>query len=180
YLTLWKYGGIYLDLDVVVIQSLEGLPPNYAGSESSRNVAAGVLSFSSEGTGHELAKLCLEDLRDNFRGSDWGYNGPGVITRLLRRICGVEEAKDMLTEECQGFKVYPTEAFYAIPWWNWTMYFDEGSTEDVLSRSRSSYVIHVWNKHSVHNKIPIGARAPYLLFAQKYCPKVFEECDEFF
>ncbi|KAF5306244.1 hypothetical protein FQA39_LY08942 [Lamprigera yunnana] len=83
YLTLWKYGGIYLDLDVIVIKPLHELPPNYAGSESERNVAAGVLNFSPEGIGHKYAAMCLEDLQKNFRGKDWGYNGPGVITRTV-------------------------------------------------------------------------------------------------
>lgn len=83
YLTLWRYGGIYLDLDVVVIKSLETLPPNYAGSESDNNVAAGVINFGATGKGRLFAEMCINDLRDNFRGDDWGNNGPGVITRYI-------------------------------------------------------------------------------------------------
>lgn len=81
YLTLWKYGGIYLDLDVIVLKSFKDLPDNFAGSESERNVAAGVVKLSSTGAGRKFAQKCVEDLRSNFRGNDWGYNGPGVITR---------------------------------------------------------------------------------------------------
>ncbi|XP_018322930.1 lactosylceramide 4-alpha-galactosyltransferase-like [Agrilus planipennis] len=81
YLTLWKYGGIYLDLDVIVMRSLEGLHSNYAGAESDDNVAAGVMNFASDGLGHFLAEECLLDLSEHFTGYDWGYNGPGVITR---------------------------------------------------------------------------------------------------
>lgn len=83
YLTMFKYGGIYLDLDVVVTKSLENLSPNYAGSESDKNVAAGVLNFSPTGIGHYHAKSCLNDLKHHFNGNDWGNNGPGVITRYL-------------------------------------------------------------------------------------------------
>lgn len=82
YLTLYKYGGIYLDLDVIVIKPLENLAPNFSGSESDNNVAAGVMRFDATGKGHEHVKACLEDLKNNFKGDDWGYNGPGVITRL--------------------------------------------------------------------------------------------------
>lgn len=81
YLTMYKYGGIYLDLDVIVIKSLEDLHENFAGAESQNNVAAGVLRFNPSGIGHEYAKMCLDDLKDNFYGRDWGYNGPGVVTR---------------------------------------------------------------------------------------------------
>ncbi|KAF2901170.1 hypothetical protein ILUMI_05017 [Ignelater luminosus] len=83
YLSLWKYGGIYLDLDVIVIKSLEDLSPNYAGSESQANVAAGVLNLAPTGDGHHFAELCVEDLKHNFNGDVWGYNGPGVITRFV-------------------------------------------------------------------------------------------------
>lgn len=81
YLTLWRYGGIYLDLDVVLIKTLEKLKPNFAGRESDHAVAAGVLSFDFEGDGHKWARQSLEDLKKNFDGWDWGNNGPGVITR---------------------------------------------------------------------------------------------------
>lgn len=180
YLSLWKYGGIYLDLDVIVIKPLQDLPPNYAGSESENNVAAGVINFSPDGRGHGFAQKCLEDLHRNFRGKDWGYNGPGVITRLLKNLCGAKKAKDMLKKDCKGFKVYPPEVFYPVEWWNWKMYFDSKYNKKMLNITRNSYVIHVWNKHSVNTKIKINSEVPYSIFAKKYCPKVFAECDEYF
>jgi lactosylceramide 4-alpha-galactosyltransferase len=59
---------------------------NYAGAESAIDVAAGFLSFSH---GSKIAEYCLDDLVHHFRGYDWGYNGPGVITRALQKLCGV-------------------------------------------------------------------------------------------
>lgn len=64
-----------------MIKSLEELKSNYAGAESEEHVAAGVLSFAPDGLGHQFAEICLDDLRKHFNGHDWGYNGPGVITR---------------------------------------------------------------------------------------------------
>ncbi|KAK4873856.1 hypothetical protein RN001_013216 [Aquatica leii] len=180
YLTLWKYGGIYLDLDVIVIKSLSTLPPNYSGSESDKNVAAGVMGFSANGSGHNFAKMCLDDLKKNFRGNDWGYNGPGTITRLLRKLCGVTNAKDMLTKDCQGFKVYPPESFYPVPWRDWHMYFDSKNNYKMCNITKNSYAIHVWNKHSVNTKIKVDTEVPYTLFAKEFCPKVFAECKESF
>lgn len=63
---------------------------NFAGAESSEDVAGGVLSFSKGGVGHQMATACVNDLRRDFRGYDWGYNGPGVITRMLQRWCGTQ------------------------------------------------------------------------------------------
>lgn len=60
YLSLYKWGGTYLDLDVVVQQSFDQIPSNYAGAESDKFVAAGVLNFDHTGFGHDVAELCLK------------------------------------------------------------------------------------------------------------------------
>ncbi|XP_057653316.1 lactosylceramide 4-alpha-galactosyltransferase [Diorhabda carinulata] len=180
YLTLWKYGGIYLDLDVIVVKSLEDVPPNYAGIESNKNVAAGVLSFDATGEGHKLAERCVNDLKDNFNGRDWGNNGPGVITRLLKSVCNVELAKDMINKYCGGFTAYPSNVFYPVPWQKWKIYFDENSTEAVVNLAKDSIAIHVWNKHSELTRLPLSSDAPYIHFARKYCPRVIAAIDEYF
>ncbi|XP_055916527.1 lactosylceramide 4-alpha-galactosyltransferase [Eupeodes corollae] len=87
YLTLWRWGGTYLDLDVIVKKSLENIPSNYAGAESDTFIAAGVMNFDATGFGHEIAELCLRDFQLQFNGNDWGNNGPGVITRVLNKVC---------------------------------------------------------------------------------------------
>ncbi|KAI4457162.1 lactosylceramide 4-alpha-galactosyltransferase alpha- 14-galactosyltransferase [Holotrichia oblita] len=87
YLTLWKYGGIYLDLDVIVIRPFTKLSQNFAGAESERDVAAGVLSFSNDEKGHSFATACLHDLKSSYRYNDWGHNGPGVITSSISFAC---------------------------------------------------------------------------------------------
>lgn len=59
YLSLYRWGGIYLDLDVVVQANLETIGINYSGAESNEFVAAGVMHFEHTGFGHEFAALCL-------------------------------------------------------------------------------------------------------------------------
>lgn len=59
YLTMFKYGGIYLDLDVIVQKNFDLLPPNFAGAESESTVAAGVLHFAMEEVGRSIAVDCL-------------------------------------------------------------------------------------------------------------------------
>jgi len=89
YLTLWKYGGIYIDLDVVVSSSLEDLR-NFAGAEDWDDVAAGIIGFDMSNLGRRIADACIRDLKKNFRGDLWGNNGPGVITRTLQKFCGTK------------------------------------------------------------------------------------------
>lgn len=98
----------------------------------------------------------------------------------MKSLCETDEVKNMAGKECKGFTVYPTDKFYAVPWWKWRMYFDEGSTENVFNLSANSYVVHVWNKHSEQSKVPISSQTSYLLYAKRHCPKVIQECHEYF
>lgn len=59
YISLYKYGGTYLDLDVIVLKSFENISHNYAGAESVNYVAAGVINFQHDGIGHEIADMCV-------------------------------------------------------------------------------------------------------------------------
>ncbi|XP_012284398.1 lactosylceramide 4-alpha-galactosyltransferase [Orussus abietinus] len=179
YLTLFKYGGIYLDLDVVVTTSLERLE-NFAGAESWEYVAAGVMSFGAKGLGRKMAADCLQDLKQNFRGDVWGNNGPGVITRTLQKICATTYARDMTASRCNGFTVYPPSAFYPIHFRKWKKYFDTVNVNETMKALNGAMAIHVWNKLSKSETIRVGSNAPYALVAQKHCPKVYENCGEIF
>ncbi|XP_046735357.1 lactosylceramide 4-alpha-galactosyltransferase-like [Diprion similis] len=179
YLTLWKYGGIYLDLDVVVTSSLEKLK-NFAGAENWEYVAAGVLGFEKSGLGRRMADACLRDLKTNFRGDKWGNNGPGVITRSLQKLCATKYARDMTTDRCHGFNVYPPSTFYPIYYEKWKRYFEETDRNATFKLLEDSLLIHVWNNLSKNEKIVVGSQAPYALIAQKHCPKVYNNCGKVF
>lgn len=178
YTLLWKFGGIYMDLDVVIMRSLEQVT-NFAGAESLSAVAAGIMSFSHN---HKISSLTINDLLNNFRGYDWGWNGPGVITRSLQKYCGDCKVKHMLEKGCEDFIVFPPSAFYPIPWEEWAKYFtlDEEIYTKVMDQIKDSYAIHVWNKHSVKTKVTIGSKQPYGVIAQKYCPMVYSSLKDYF
>uniref|UniRef100_A0AAG5D802 Alpha 1,4-glycosyltransferase domain-containing protein n=1 Tax=Anopheles atroparvus TaxID=41427 RepID=A0AAG5D802_ANOAO len=180
YLTLYKYGGTYLDLDVVVRRSFEKLEPNYAGAESTRWVAAGVMNFESKGHGHELAEMCVRDLLANFNGKDWGNNGPGVVTRVLRKYCDTHSTVHMTRERCRHFTVYPIKAFYAIGFEDYKQFFEEQYLEQALLTLNQSIVVHVWNKFSKNHPVIVGSRVAYAVLADKYCPKVYRSCGSVF
>ncbi|XP_055593862.1 lactosylceramide 4-alpha-galactosyltransferase-like [Uranotaenia lowii] len=180
YLTLYKYGGTYLDLDVIVLRSFDELEPNYAGAESSRWVAAGVLNFESEGHGHQLAEMCLRDLLINFNGQDWGNNGPGVITRVLKRVCSTQSILLMNRQRCGNITVYPPQAFYAINFDDYLQFFEERWLEQALATVNRSVVVHVWNKFSKDKKIRVGSQVAYGVLAERYCPLVYKASGKFF
>nr|XP_027235184.1 lactosylceramide 4-alpha-galactosyltransferase-like [Penaeus vannamei] len=84
WLLLWYYGGVYLDLDVVVKRPLTELP-NCTGLESSQWASAGVLKFTPA---HPLIRACLDHFAAHFDGKVWGANGPKLLTRVLTKRWG--------------------------------------------------------------------------------------------
>uniref|UniRef100_A0A1B6DZ23 Alpha 1,4-glycosyltransferase domain-containing protein n=2 Tax=Clastoptera arizonana TaxID=38151 RepID=A0A1B6DZ23_9HEMI len=179
YLTLWKFGGVYLDLDVVVIRSLKNML-NFAGAESGEDVAAGVLSFSHDKNGNDMALSCLTELKKDFRGYDWGYNGPGVITRMLKKKCQTKQIQHMTPETCNGFTVYAPNYFYPVPWRQWNLYFDSNSLNSTMRTIHNSYAIHVWNKFSILANITVGSKQPYGIIASQFCPQVYNNIGAIF
>ncbi|CAG4937485.1 unnamed protein product [Parnassius apollo] len=116
FLTLYKWGGIYLDLDVVVARTLDHLAKNWAARESNTAVATGALAFSRDEIGRSIATATIREIQTNFRGDKWGYNGPGVITRVLKKMCTTNNVTLMSAAYCGGFEVYKPEFFYPIKW----------------------------------------------------------------
>ncbi|XP_041449801.1 lactosylceramide 4-alpha-galactosyltransferase-like [Drosophila obscura] len=180
YLTLYRYGGLYLDMDVVVLQKMEDLPPNYTGAESDSTLGAGVMRLAATGFGHEIAKSCLLDFQQNFDGKEWGTNGPGVITRVAQQICGTKNISVMLEnrKRCLGFMVFGCSAFYAIE--NWPGFFDPKRLEKTMARTKDSYVVHVWNSQSHKEPIKVGSDTAYAKYAEKNCPRAYEAAGEYF
>ncbi|XP_014240936.1 lactosylceramide 4-alpha-galactosyltransferase-like [Cimex lectularius] len=178
YATLWKFGGIYLDLDVVLLKPFNNLI-NFAGAENDYDIAAGVLSFSYK---HAVANMSIEDVKYNFKGWLWGNNGPGVITRSLQKYCQVNEVSKMTVEQCNGFRIFPPSAFYPIPWRKWKDYFtkNESEIERVMTTLNDSIAIHVWNFHSKALNITVGSKQPYAILASRFCPEVYSSLNDIF
>jgi len=127
-----------------------------------------------------MAEACLDNLRNEFRGDDWGNNGPGVITRVLKKLCRSQQVREMTPDQCRGFTVHQPTAFYPIPWRQWKLYFDEATSAKTMGRVKNSLAIHVWNKFSTSRNITVGSRQPYGLIAQEFCPKVYSHCGPIF
>uniref|UniRef100_A0A8D8LHY0 Lactosylceramide 4-alpha-galactosyltransferase n=1 Tax=Cacopsylla melanoneura TaxID=428564 RepID=A0A8D8LHY0_9HEMI len=167
YVTLYKYGGTYLDLDFVVIKSLEHLH-NYAGAESSVAVAAGVIHLDH---GHWLSSAAVSELRSHFKATEWGANGPGVLTRLLKNECEYQSYSETLTR-CKNFTIYPPSYFYPIHWPHWADYFNETAAAAVMTKLEPSLAVHVWNSFAKQTPVQLKSEQPYAQLARRFCPRI--------
>lgn len=121
------------------------------------------------------------EFANNFRGSEWGHNGPAVLTRVLQKICNVKYTSDMTPEKCRQFQVFEEDKFYAIKFDEWQKFFNSNDTHETLARTNNSIAVHVWNKFSSIQSISkTTEKNAYGIIASKNCPRVFKASGELF
>ncbi|KAL1545504.1 lactosylceramide 4-alpha-galactosyltransferase [Salvia divinorum] len=156
---LYKYGGIYLDTDFIILKNLEGLR-NSIGAQSVdlfgnwTRLNNAVLVFDSN---HPLLYKFLEEFASTFDGNVWGHNGPYLVSRVVEKL-----AK---TEEFYNFTVLPPMAFYPVSWGKVAGFFARPSGRvgerwvgaKIRQLSRLTYGVHLWNSKSSGIEIEEGS-----------------------
>ncbi|KGN58777.1 lactosylceramide 4-alpha-galactosyltransferase [Cucumis sativus] len=159
---LYKYGGVYIDTDFIVLKSFMGLK-NSIGAQSIDPVTKNwtilnnaVLVFDKK---HPLLEKFMENFASNFDGSRWGHNGPFLVSRVIAKITGAR-AKP-------GFNVtiLPPAAFYPVDWIKIGELFKKPGNRAVESWAKAkldqlnneTYGIHLWNKQSKSYVIQKGS-----------------------
>lgn len=196
-LTLWKYGGMYLDLDIIVMKSLEKMDTNFVVPQTVNEMANGAMAFSIHGSGHKYAEYCLYNIVKNYNGETWAGNGPDVVkryflvcniyifiifvvvSRMTDAVCRRPTLFGNLTH-CEDLTIYPPKTFYAIYYTSWQKFFNINYTLFVDNEVKDSKGVHFWNKLSAHLELSLDSNAPYLNLARKYCPKVIKQLDTAF
>lgn len=180
-LVLWKYGGTYLDTDMIVRKRLDSVPSNFACEDVANGVNGAILNFSNNKEGRRLTEILMKDLVKNFNGSDWGSNGPTLITRVLQELCQTNETSKMVAKQhCKGFHVLSKSNCYPITGLLWERLFNETFSEKAMEASKDSIVVHFWNNLSKHYELRVNSTAAYIQLARLHCPKVIATCGEFF
>lgn len=178
--TLWKWGGTYMDLDIIMLKNIANIRPNFAAPESGEIIANGVMNFQSQSFGHYIVDTILKDFMKNYREDLWGHNGPLCITRVLvKEICLVKVSQ-ITADNCHGFYVMPKSAFYAIGYENYIFLFEERHLDAGMKLIENAILVHAWNKLSSGWKVKVGSKVLFGVLAEKHCPKVYSSCGENF
>ncbi|KAG0566679.1 hypothetical protein KC19_7G081100 [Ceratodon purpureus] len=160
---LYKYGGVYLDTDVIVLKSFAELR-NVVGTQS-KNAYTGhwtrlnnaVLVFDRA---HPIVYEFLREFVDTFDGSRWGWNGPYLVSRVVDKVLQVQKWAN-----CSDVAVLPLQAFYPVNWIDIVKFFQKPTEEreikwqakEVQWIQQGTYSIHLWNKRSNHLKVQQGS-----------------------
>lgn len=181
-LLLWKYGGTYIDTDVIVRRSFDTVPSNFICSEY-KGFPNGVMGFNHNEDGMEIVKLLMEEFASTYDPKGWAANGPHVITRVVKRLCGSDVISDIVKMKiCKGFSFLKREECYAVRWMEWKdlMTDDPRLTEKVMNKFNESLTVHFYNHLSKNHILKTRSNAPYIQLARKYCPEVFKASGAYF
>jgi len=157
---LYKYGGIYLDTDVIILKSLSNLH-NVIGAQTVDPVTKkwsrlnnAVLIFDKN---HPLLKRFIDEFSRTFNGNKWGHNGPYLVSRVITRI-KISSSSDL------GFSVLPPSAFYPVDWTRIKGFYRAPTNEsDAWLRKRlthlrkNTFAVHLWNRESKKLRIEEGS-----------------------
>ncbi|XP_057797431.1 uncharacterized protein LOC131013383 [Salvia miltiorrhiza] len=163
---LYRFGGIYLDTDVIMLKSLGSLR-NVIGAQTAdlesgnwSRLNNAVMIFDE---GHPLVFKFIQEFALTFDGNKWGHNGPYLVSRVVSRVGG---------RPGYNFTVLPPMAFYPVDWSKVRGLF-EGPRS--LSHSKwllaklkqirsQSFAVHLWNKHSRGFEVEKGSVIQHLMF----------------
>ncbi|KAF3796197.1 Uncharacterized protein EJ110_NYTH03250 [Nymphaea thermarum] len=162
---LYKYGGAYIDADVVVVKSFAGLR-NTIGAQT-RDEGTGrwsrlnnaVMIFDKN---HPLVYKFIEEFALTFDGNKWGHNGPYLVSRVVSRVSGRPGFE---------FSVMPPIAFYPVDWSKVRCLFhgprDKHQFKWVLAKlgriKKDSFAVHLWNRHSSGLQVEDGSVVSHLM-----------------
>ncbi|CAO2043108.1 unnamed protein product [Urochloa humidicola] len=150
---LYRYGGAYLDADVVVLRPFAGVLRNAVGAQAVdeatgewRRLNNAVMVFDAA---HPLLREFIAEFAAAFDGSKWGHNGPYLVSRVAARLRHHRSPG-------LGLTVLPPRAFYPVHWSKIAGMFvapRDGKGEKwvkakVESIRGESYGIHLWNRES--------------------------------
>uniref|UniRef100_A0A0E0LMC7 Alpha 1,4-glycosyltransferase domain-containing protein n=1 Tax=Oryza punctata TaxID=4537 RepID=A0A0E0LMC7_ORYPU len=146
---LYKYGGIYLDSDVVVLKPLNALR-NSIGvvkqvSENS-SFSGTVLAFEKNSS---FLAECLKEFHSTYDDKLLQWNGAELMTRVIRNMSGKADENSGHLD----MKFEPSIAFYPISSTDITRYFSEADSTDeraqhdaLFSRIvNDSTTFHLWS-----------------------------------
>jgi hypothetical protein len=113
---LYKYGGIYFDLDVLPLRTFD-LFSNTVALETPDGVNVAVLAFEKQHLALDIQMdIQLTSVNTQFNAFCWNCVGPSALSDALKRICDEHKLHIHSKDRCQQIDIQPSFVFYPIPY----------------------------------------------------------------
>ncbi|KAG8511444.1 Alpha-1,4-N-acetylglucosaminyltransferase [Galemys pyrenaicus] len=165
---IWKYGGIYMDTDVISIRPIP--EQNFLAAQSSRYSSNGVFGFLPQ---HPFLWACMENFVEHYDSNIWGNQGPDLMTRMLKIWCTLTDFQEVSDLRCSNLSFLHPQRFYPISYIEWMRYFEVWDTDPSFS---NSYALHLWNyMNQKHKTVVKGSNTLVENLYRKYCPRTYRD-----
>nr|XP_033801764.1 alpha-1,4-N-acetylglucosaminyltransferase-like [Geotrypetes seraphini] len=164
---IWKYGGIYMDTDII---SLKPVPEvDFLAFENFETINNAAFGFQRH---DEFLWDCMEDFVKNYRGNLWGQQGPRLLTRVIKSQCEISGFKDIGDITCRNISIMNTKRFYPLLYSAWERYFQVWNPHDTFN---NSYGLHLWNyMNKSFKKVIAGSNSLAENLFMKHCPLTYK------
>ncbi|XP_027701114.1 alpha-1,4-N-acetylglucosaminyltransferase [Vombatus ursinus] len=164
---IWRYGGIYMDTDIISIRPVP--EDNFLAAQTSKFSSNGVFGFHHH---HSFIWDCMENFIEHYNGKIWGNQGPGLMTRMLRLSCNLTDFREVKDLRCPNLSFLHPQRFYPIAYLKWKRYYE---VWDIEPSFNDSYALHLWNYMNQEKKAVIrGSNTLAENLYRKYCPITYK------
>lgn len=181
-LSVYRFGGAHLDLDFVVRAKLpafvrasssassSSVPTVWVADESPGELGSSVLAAT--GARHPMLAHALRRYADEYRAGEWAFNGPALLTRVLRTSGRCGDRGPWRCRPDGGAVVQNTSVYFAVPYPRWRWLLEPQRGAEVMRLVRDSVAVHMWNKLSAGTPVRMGEGSAYERLAREFCPVV--------
>ena len=158
---LYKYGGVYLDIDLIFLRDISGLR-NAIGAQHMDPVTRRWLRLNNAvmifDKNHPILLDFLEEFALTFDGDRWGHNGPYMVSRVVGRVGSTPG---------YNLTILPPKAFYPVDWNRIGDFYKKPQNESgsvwvenkivEILYGGETYTLHLWNKRTRKLEIEEGS-----------------------
>ncbi|KAG5670082.1 hypothetical protein PVAND_000367 [Polypedilum vanderplanki] len=187
-LVLNKFGGLYLDHDVLSVYPIKLLVDKNFGCLETSNKFNNAIIKLDKIEGKKYSDLYLEQVVKHYDPENWAGNGPDQVTAAFKTYCNDLNLDVNQTSTCDKITAIKSEKCFLYMWWEFKEFYEEESTEEGLRKlaKNSPYFIHIWNsslkfyEHNNYNEsMSDDSKTLYMELAKSLCPKTIKMTETF-
>uniref|UniRef100_A0A8C5MDK8 Alpha 1,4-glycosyltransferase domain-containing protein n=1 Tax=Leptobrachium leishanense TaxID=445787 RepID=A0A8C5MDK8_9ANUR len=164
---MWKYGGIYMDTDVIAMRPIPY--KNFLAAETGDCCSNSVFGLDPR---HNFTWQCMEDFVESYRGDLWAHQGPQLFTRIMKKTCGMPTFKEEEDASCGNIPYFHPQRLYPILYSSWKSYYEVWKE---IPTFNDSYSLHLWNFMNRQEKktLILGRNTLVEHLFKMYCPTTY-------
>ena len=148
---LYKHGGLYLDLDMITINTLDVLDDRAVGKQTKSDANTAAMNFPPR---DPFVEFFIDQFIMHFDNCIWANNGPTRLTQALQSkgCLPSKRNQDGPTQTCETLTIYETKMFYPFNWESGLLseHIDDKGYDDLMQSYKDEkdpvFAVHLWNK----------------------------------